>query len=470
LKQVRKILFFSYIVVLLSAAACSPQVVTPTSAVVTATQPPVVATKITTLQPTPVVNEFDVDPADLDGLQISFIHPWTGGVLDEMFLLVDEFNQTNQWGVHVIMTAPGSAALVTSKTREGIVNDQAPNVLAAPPDFILAVDANDDLVVDLNPYIDSTTYGISEEEIADFSALFWDDLSVRGKRIAIPAQESTLLLAYNKTWANELGFPRPPVNADEFRAQMCAANASFLKDADTTNDGLGGWLINTDPIAMFSWFKAFGAKIQSANGYTFSGEAGEEVFNYLLSLRNDSCAWVGRSEQDETYFTNRQALAVGVWMQDLPVLAGALERAGSDDEWTVIPFPGSEKQVLTNDGISLAVLHDDPAEDLAAWLFIRWLSEPSQQFRLLKQLGTIPLTSKSEQALLRETVMPQWKDALNFRNVLVTQPVDSNWMNISMVLEDAGWQLLKAGITADQIPLLLQDMDDLATELVEINP
>jgi hypothetical protein len=38
------------------------------------------------------------------------------------------------------------------------------------------------------------------------------------------------------------------------------------------------------------------------------------------------------------------------------------------------------------------------------------------------------------------------------------------------VLEDAGWQLLKAGIKADQIPLLLNDLDAIILELAERHP
>jgi len=87
-----------------------------------------------------------------------------------------------------------------------------------------------------------------------------------------------LLLAYNTTWAKELGLNSLPVTPEEFKTQMCAANKSFLKDADLTNDGLGGWLINTDPVAMYSWLTAFGVDLTPGEGYVFSGEAGEAAF------------------------------------------------------------------------------------------------------------------------------------------------------------------------------------------------
>jgi len=96
-------------------------------------------------------------------------------------------------------------------------------------------------------------------------------------------------------------------------------------------------------------------------------------FNYLLDLKNDSCAWVGRPAQDLVYFSNSssacdRSLAAGHAYPRARFGTGRLA-----DEWTVIPFPGSASQVVATGGTAYAVLHNDPAQDLAAWLFIRWL-------------------------------------------------------------------------------------------------
>lgn len=429
------------------------------------------ATQTPPTAPTEAIDtEFGVDPAGLNELQIQFIHPWTGAVVDELVLMVDEFNQGNEWGIHVIMSAPGSAAMVTSKTREWIANQRPPNVLVASPSFILAVDESEGLVADLAPYIYSRNYGLSSDTVEDFSPLFWSELMVERKRIGIPAQQSALLLAYNQTWARELGYASAPENEVDFRTQMCAANATFLKDGDTTNDGLGGWLISTDSVAMLSWLYAFGVDPKVGDAYQFSGAAGDAAFNYLLDLHSDSCAWVGRTTQDGAYFANRQALAVTTWLQDLPALARELELAGSQDEWTVIPVPGSAGQVVTVAGSAYAVLKNTPAEDLAAWLFIRWLSQPAQQARLLNHFGTLPLSGQAEGMLDAEAQTPQLKAMLGYAELFRLQPVDADWMVISPVLEDAGWQLLRAGIKADQIPLLLNDLDAIILELVERHP
>ena len=472
LKKPRQFIIVLSFITTLVIGGCAPLGVTPLTPQPSFTPELSRATSTPIMVPTPNGPEFGVDPADLNELQIEFLHPWTGGVLDELTGMVDEFNQTNEWGIHVIMSAPGSAAMVTGKTREGIANKQPPNVLAAPSSFLLAVDKKEGLVVDLAPYIESQAYGLTEEVVIDFTPYFWNALMVDGKRVGIPAQESAVLLAYNTTWAKELGLNGLPDTPEKFRTQMCSANASFLKDADTTNDGLGGLLVNNDPVAIYSWLMAYGLgfNLNPDEGYVFSGEAGEAAFNFLLDLKSDSCAWVGRPSQDFAYFGNRQALAIAIWLQDLPTLARELERTGSEDEWTVIPFPGSADQVAATGGTAFAVLQNDPAQDMAAWLFVRWLSQPAQQLRLLEYFGTLPVSETGEQAIIELAATPQLITALKYKDLWLHQPVDADWMAISLVLEDAGWQLLKTEITPEMVPSLLQEMDALAEDLVERNP
>lgn len=470
LKKSFRIIIFILVFAALAITSCAPQELTPTKPAETIAPTQSLPSVTQTVTPAPSEFEFGVDPGMLNKLQIQFIHPWTGAVLDELFMMVDEFNQTNEWGIHVIMSAPGSAAMVTSKTWEGIANRQPPNVLVASASFILAVDEKEDLVADLAPYVYSRAYGLSTDAIEDFSKLFWGELMVDRKRIGIPAQQSALLLAYNRTWAQELGFENSPDTEEDFRAQTCAANASFLKDGDTTNDGLGGWLVSTDPVAILSWLYAFGAEPGVDDGTQFSGAAGEAAFNYLLDLKSDSCAWVGRTAQDFAYFTNRQALAVTVWQQDLPAIARELEQAGSQDEWTLIPFTGSAGQVVTAAGTAFSVLQNSPEKDLAAWLFIRWLAQPAQQARLLTHFGTLPLSGQAETLVSQSGQLPQWKSTVGYSKLLRLQPVDADWMVISPVLEDAGWQLLRAGIPVGQVPSLLSELDSLISELSERYP
>ena len=463
--------WFVILVILMTIlAACVPQAATQPAPSTPVPSTPTSIPPATTLEPTSNAPELGVQLNEMKDLQVQFLHPWTGEMLDELVSMLDEFNQTNEWGIHVIMSAPGSAAMVSSKVWEGIANDQPANILAASPSFLLTIHEKTGLSINLDSYINSTSYGLSKDEIADFVPLYWDEDNADGKRFGVPAQRSALFLIYNSTWANELGFATAPRTADELRTQLCAANASFRENADPVDDGLGGWLINTEAATMLGWLRSFGVEPYDGENFRFSSAASAAAFEYLVDLKLDSCAWTGKPSKDVEYFTNRQALAITSWLQDLGGLESALKRNNSSDQWTVIPFPGADQQTVVTAGVSYGILHKTPAEDLAAWLFIRWLSQPTQQARLLKANPTLPVSAQVMPHNGSPAALPQWKAAVELDEYFVSPPAAADWQVVGPVLEDAGWQLLRAEMTTAQIPTLLTELDTLAEDLAERHP
>lgn len=459
------------VLVLSVTASCAPRS-SPTPAITTTPTARITSTaNYSTSTPTIAAINPHVDIQKLDGLQIRFMHPWTGESLKLLFHMVDQFNQTNEWGIHVIMQAPGSAARVSEKIHEELTNQIASNVLVAPVSLLLAIDERFQQVVDLSGYIASPLYGMDPSLVNDFHQAFWDEGVVDGKLMGIPAQRSALLLAYNHTWGQELGFTSIPDTPAEFRRQVCAANASFRKDADTANDGLGGWILNTDAVSMLNWLLVFGANPYSNGGFTFSTTSSQDALMYLYGLKTDACAWVNRSAADAERFSRRETLVYSLWLQELDRQVAATERSGSKDEWMLMTYPdGMKGQVLTQ-GSSYAVLHKDAESDLAAWLFIRWLSQPAQQFRLLTASGTLPLGSQVMMQMEEYGAEhPHWLQIVNSLTRFTTPPVNADWQVIAPVLEDAGWQLWMGGTKEDEITGLLAQMDDLAVELAERYP
>jgi hypothetical protein len=89
---------------------------------------------------------------------------------------------------------------------------------------------------------------------------------------------------------------------------------------------------------------------------------------------------------------------------------------------------------------------------------------------LLTHFGTLPLSGQAETLVSQSGQLPQWKSTVGYSKLLRLQPVDADWMVISPVLEDAGWQLLRAGIPVGQVPSLLSELDSLISELSERYP
>ncbi len=448
-------------------AACQPGV-TPTSEVQTPTvSAPTVTPK--PLDPTATkLPEINVDMQKLNGTQITFLHPWSGDTAKMMDILVNEFNQNNEWDIHVKIEEPGSMGLALEELGSTGTGDQSVDMAALPLSALLSADQDQRGVVDLNAYVHSSTYGFSEEELADFYPVFWNSNLVNGKLYAIPVQETASVLFYNVTWAEELGYTKIPLTSDDFRAQTCAANALFRKDNDRSNDGLGGWIINEDASVFMNWLKAFNGLEMDQPITSFSSTETETSFEYLFNLQKDACAWDSRFPEPYDYFAKRQALVYSGTLRDILPQTAAFERAGSTDEWKVILYPSQSGATLLTEGISFGVLESSADKQLAAWLFIRYVSEPMNQARLLKTSGTFPIGKNAlAQSSDLKADYPQWNETVNLLPFASAMPEQTNSHILRMTLSDAVTYMLKPEFKLEQLPALLEELDATIQELSE---
>jgi ABC-type glycerol-3-phosphate transport system substrate-binding protein len=411
-----------------------------------------------------------VDASLLEGVQITYLHPWSGETGRVMDLLIDEFNQSNQWGIHVITREPGSTGLLMQELNNDDPDLPEIDLTAVPIYELLHQDANMREVVDLNPYAASKTYGFTDEQREDFTPAFWDENLVGGKLYGVPAQESASLLFYNVTWAAELGYSSVPQTAAAFKLQTCAANASFRKDFDRSNDGIGGWIVSSEADTLFNWLFVQNALDLTAVPEKFNNLDTRTAFLYLYNLQANSCAWSSRLPEPYDYFATRQALAYSGTTQDIIPQIAAFERAENEDDWQVIAYPSEEGGIISS-GLSYGVFKTDEKRQLASWLFIRWLSDPSNQARLLQTSGSLPLgTAVLDEMSAYEESYPEWKEALALLDNVETIPADANTGMVRMVLEDAGTFLFRTEFTADKVGELLAQLDQTIRELKEVEP
>jgi multiple sugar transport system substrate-binding protein len=414
------------------------------------------------------VPDINVDSDKLKGIQIEFVHPWTGKSERVVAQLVDQFNQTNEWKIFVNAKASGSQGLVTQDFLEAVNNAQPLDVVVAPLWLLQSSDEKNQNIVDLNTYVNSKQFGLSEKEVDSFLPVFWDEDVVDGKRFGIPAQRNASVLIYNKTWANELGFSAIPTTPQELRDQLCAANASMKKDADQTNDGLGGWIVNTDGLTTLSWFNSFSFPLPVDSYKNFSDPKTQEAFEYLHKLQKDSCAWNSKVAEPYKYFIERKTLVYSATLQDLMLQSDYSSFSASKDEWVMIPYPTTSTATILTEGASFGILTSTEDRQLAAWLFVRWLSQPEQQVRLLQTTGTLPLGSGVLSLMSDFRISyPEWDGVIDLLPELQPLPQQSNLNIVKIVLEDAAWQLFKTDIKTEQIPGILTQTDTMIQELMD---
>jgi ABC-type glycerol-3-phosphate transport system substrate-binding protein len=78
--------------------------------------------------------------------------------------------------------------------------------------------------------------------------------------------------------------------------------------------------------------------------------------------------------------------------------AAIAENANFDWSLSVLPH-ATEAPLVNVDGRSMTILSSTPKEQLAAWLFVKWLAEPSQQARWAQWMGCFPLSPSASEEL-----------------------------------------------------------------------
>lgn len=432
----------------------------------------------TPLPPSPTpASTLPVQAEELKGLPVEF---WfAAGEADRPPLLdlIDGFNQENQWGIQVIGVPLDGFGVMEDRFRQALQQGGLPGLLAGYSEQVLYWGAGGPGVVDLSSYVADPAWGMSPEAVADFYPAIWErETQARiapgtgaGLRVGLPWVRSGLVLLYNLTWAEQLDFSSLPSTPDEFRQQACAGAQANLQDEDRENDGTGGYLISVDTSSLLSWIFAFsgGVTSQDGEGYRFDTPESAAALGLLKGLYAGGCAWISESPLPYGEFAARRALFTAVTLAELPSVQAALADVGNQDAWTVLPFLSPDgPAVIDIYGPSLILLKSSPAEQLAAWLFARWLVSPEIQADWIVKSGYFPTRLSALTLAQKEpALLPQQVAALKLMSLARVEPAYPSWSIVRWSIGDVMAQLLSPDFQSAQIGSLLDDLDLLATEI-----
>jgi multiple sugar transport system substrate-binding protein/sn-glycerol 3-phosphate transport system substrate-binding protein len=408
-----------------------------------------------------------VELGALDGLTVDVWHPFYGAPSSLFESQIREFNNTNTWGIQVQSKSFQNYTELYEQASAAVTGPDKPDVVVGLPEYAVEWYAQE-AVLDLAPYVSDPIYGLSDAQIADFPSVFWEQDQVGDLRLGMPAQRTTRLLLYNQTWANELGFDDPPADATEFREQACEANQFMRSDEDPQNDGRGGWLLDTHPITNLSWLLAFGGGAQEDDGFRFLTAENIEATRFVKGLSEDSCAWKTQNTEPLTRFVDRSSLFATASLEELPDLARAFASAGSADKWTVLPFPGAADSAVVVYGSSYILFESEDPNQLAAWLFVRWLLSPENQADWVNSAGLFPLQA-STIGLLSDYAAghPRWTEAVNLLPQGHITPQLAGWRTVRVALGDGFNFMFRVDTPVGQVPSILAQLDAVVADLNE---
>ncbi|NJL94846.1 MAG: extracellular solute-binding protein [Anaerolineae bacterium] len=319
---------------------------------------------------------------DPSGVTLQYWHEWAGSQETGMDQIIENFNSTNEWGITVEQTKFGAGPGLSENLSTAITAGETPNL--AGDGFVGRALGwyLDGVLVPLDIYTDSATWGLSEEERAlinqELLAINRPALApFDGQLLAWPVGISSNVMSVNLDLLAEAGFDSVPTTFEDFRAAACA-----VAELEETNGGLA---MRISASELYNFILSFGGPVYDAEAdrFVLTDDATLQALQYLQDLYNDDCAYIpegGGFANTGEFSLGLNAFALGSSV-GVPFIQGPMNEAGLEINWINTTTPWAEgNRTLPTFLRGVVMMQGTPEENLATWLFIKyWATDPEAQ-------------------------------------------------------------------------------------------
>ena len=345
----------------------------------------------------PQGEESVLEELDPTGVQITYWHQFTRFQQETLEALVEEFNNSNEWSIKVTAEFGGRYDDLYNKMVTAIAADSVPDIVAAYQNEAAAYQVSGALV-DLNDYVDDPQWGLGAERDDYFEGFLQQDVNAQfsGMRLGFPPNRSLELLYYNMDWLKEMGFSGPPQSWDDF-CQMC-------KKATDPSTNQYGYAINTGASNVFAQVISRGGEIAKADGsgYTYNTRQMKDSMAFMKKVYDEGGSRkIAERYGEQNDFANWKVLFTMASTAGLPYYAGSVAKGeqGAFD-WSVAAIPHTtSRPALDIYGASVSVTKTNPQRQLAAWLLIKFLTQPEQQAKWVAATNYFPVRKSAVEQL-----------------------------------------------------------------------
>jgi multiple sugar transport system substrate-binding protein len=318
-----------------------------------------------------------VDPT---GATITYWYQHTGNNGDAMQKMIADFNATNPWKITVKGEYAGPYDQIYNKMVAATAARNPPELVVAYQNQSATYQVSDALV-DMNAYVRDPKWGLGKDIGDFFQGFINQDVNAQfgGQRLGFPPNRSIEVMYCDMTMLKAAGIGAPPRTWDEFAAD-CQKVTSAAKGT------YGYALDNLDASHVYAFVISRGGDFVRADGkgYTLNTPQMRDAILFMQKLLKQGFARkIPKRYEDQNDFGNGLAAFTtgstsGLTFYDKAVKAN---KNGAFD-WTIAPVPQAtltSARATNLYGASLSIPKSTPSKELAAWLFIKWFSEPAQQ-------------------------------------------------------------------------------------------
>lgn len=321
---------------------------------------------------------------------------------------VDRFNEIHKGKITVKdVCVGGGESNLASKIQAAAAGGGLPDVATASEQYV-AQYRKADLLVPLDPYIDSSEWGIEASEKDDFLPASLDRTSLpsyEGQTLTWPFGNTANALYVNMDLLQKAGISKAPTTWDEFTTAAAAVKAKTGMPGWAAAPGDGPDLLNAIWSSGVPWVSEDGSKAQLDSPETVSvltrwqkmfAEGQAEVSNNYKSLFTSGNA--GMVFASTGYTTT--------WAKDL-----------GKTEWDIAMFPHADGQEPLTEmfGSVTEMFRSTPEKQLASWLFMKYLASAENQAAMCPVEGCLPATkssTESDQITKAAQSVPQFGKAI----------------------------------------------------------
>jgi multiple sugar transport system substrate-binding protein len=403
-----------------------------------------------------------VDPT---GATVLWWHQHTQEREEGLKQMVDEFNQNNEWGIQVVAEYAGGYSEIYDKMISAIAaNDPSlmPNLTVGYANQVAKYELSDALV-DMDEFVDSPKWGLTAAEKQDFyQGIFEADVSpLFGDghfRMGFPPNRSMEVLYYNLDWLKQMGYDGPPKTWAEFKEMACKAT--------NKEEGTIGYEISTDASRFASMvFSRHGTYFkEDGSSFTLTNDTVKETMTYMKEMYDEGCAaLIAEDYGDQTDFGNGKCLFTIGSTSGIPYYDKAVQSGEKGEfQWAVGPLPymdGGDQPVMNIYGASVSIPKTTPEQELAAWLFVKWFTEPEQLARWVKISNYFPVRASAADTLQDYfAANPKFKEAFD---LLQYGTYEAQWCacyeEVRRLMQDAYNAILSGANIDETLATLEQD-------------
>ena len=390
---------------------------------------PVTATPSPTLQAS--------SAADLTGSEVHLWHSLSGSREATLLSLASKFEAQNSAKIRLRIEFHDP---LSKEVLVALEAGTPPDIMIASADQV-AECMQRDAIVPLRSYITDPAYGLSTAEQADLWPIALQATSVVSRTdqvYGILLDSQAAVMFYNASWLKRLKAPAAPQSWEEF-GKVCAATRD-------RKAGTWGCAFLPDGPVLVNWISGLGGSLVDAERQMTTLDSAEAVtaLSLLRNYEESGCLYCvsqpGTNRED--FVAEKVPFTFGS-TQELAVYSTAIMNAKTKKprfEWSVAALPHLAGQpVVTVEGSLISILRTLSRQQLAAWMFLKWLLRPENDAQWALATGALPLRMSSKdlpdmQAYLKQN--PQYKAACELLAYAQAEPMLPNWSQIRALLSD----------------------------------